>query len=226
MTFKDFMAGVFRLPARVLGGLVALVLGANVLNRSVSGLLGLLINGANAVLNGVKTIGRGITGLIMGHQKAIASAFWMSLLVGGAAALTVAFWPAALAAVVNFSVAGYSIASVVGTNFAAQVGATAGVGAVLTSGAVYSVASVANFFNYLASCCFPKKPTPEDSKPFVSVEAPVKRSATSLSKLSTSAPAAANDVSLGDAPVHTSSLNRQAKVENEPVVESTLSIQM
>ena len=81
----------------------------------------------------------------------------LGLHFGGAAALTVAFWPAALAAVTGFTIAGYSIASVVGAGFAAQVAATAGVGAILASAAVYAIATVVNLITAIKNC-FTKKP--------------------------------------------------------------------
>lgn len=225
MTFKDFMVGTFRLPARVLSAMTTLVFGGSAFKRdgsvdekrSFPGLLGLVLNGAGAILNLVKGVGRGLTGLIRGHQQAIASAFWMSLLVGGAAALTVALWPAALAAVANFSIAGYSIASVFGANFAVQVGVTAALGAALASAAVYSVAAVANFASFIKSC-FTKAPAANQAE-FVAVDTNTNTSAASLSKLSTSAPSLVADLSLGaDAPVHTTLL-QTPKAKKELDVE-------
>jgi hypothetical protein len=169
MTFKEFMVGTARLPAKILAGIFALVLGDYARNEEgkakkngvFRGLLGLILDGFKLLLEIGKAIGRVTTDFIREHQDAIATAFWVSLLVAGAAALTVAFWPAALAAVTGFTVAGYSIASLVGTGFAAQVAATAGVGAVLASAAVYAVAAVVNFFTALRDC-FTRKPDGQD----------------------------------------------------------------
>ncbi len=229
MTFKDFMSATFRLPARVLTGLVGLTLGATALKRdgtvdekrSFPGLLGLVLGSAKFALDVVKTIGRTVTGLIRNHQQAIASAFWMSLLVGGAAALTVALWPAALAAVVGFSIGGYSIASVFGANFAVQVGVTAGVGAVLASAAVYSVAAVANFVNFIRSC-FTKDSSAANQAEFVAEETLGNGSAASLSKLS-AAPSVTVDLSLGQtqAPVHTTSPIQSPKAKAVVVEDAT-----
>ncbi|RUR13128.1 hypothetical protein [Legionella sp. km772] len=215
MTFKEFMVGSFRLPARVLSATMTLVFGASALKRdgtvdekrSFPGLLGLVLGSASALLDLIKGLGRGLTGLIRKHQQAIASAFWMSLLVGGAAALTVALWPAALTAVVNFSIAGYSIASVFGTNFAVQVGATAGIGAVLASAAVYSVAAFANFVSFIKSCC--TKAPAANQADFVA-EGPSNTSAASLSKLSKGTPTVVADLSVGTAPIHSSILSSKA----------------
>lgn len=164
MTFKEFMRDTFRSPAAIFDNIVKLILGDHARKKDGSadkeakpflGLLGL-------IMEGVKWIGKNVTGFLKNHRDAIASAFWLSLIVGGAAALTVAFWPAALAAVANFTIAGFSIASVVGTGFAAQVGATAGIAAVAASVATYAVATVANFVNWVKSCCTKKAPSADD----------------------------------------------------------------
>jgi hypothetical protein len=144
-SFKDFARSVFTFPARVFSGLVGLVVGDNKRDANgavvgqTRGLLGL-------IADGIKSVGRAITDFVKAHQKAISTAFWLSLAIGGAAALTVALWPAALAAVTGFAVYGVSIASVVGANFVAQVLATAAVAFAATSLAVYAAATVSNLF--------------------------------------------------------------------------------
>lgn len=158
MTLKQFATGVFYLPAGVFSGLTNLFLGSYVKDNRGNyvtddegnymrnrGLFGLTLDAA-------KYIGTGISNFISNHKKAIAVAFWSSLAVAGIAALTVALWPAALAAVTGFTVFGVSIASVVGTGFAAQVAATAGVAGALTSVGVYVGATVVNAFNALKDC--------------------------------------------------------------------------
>ncbi|HEN5562818.1 TPA: hypothetical protein U6323_001591 [Legionella pneumophila] len=167
MTLKQFATGVFYLPAAVFSGLTNLFLGSYAKDKRGNyiqdedgnyvrnrGLIGL-------TLDAVKYLGTSVANFISNHQKAISVAFWSSLVVAGVAALTVAFWPAALtvafwpaalAAVVNFSVFGVSIASVVGAGYAAQVAATAGVAAALTSVGVYVGATVVNAFNALREC--------------------------------------------------------------------------
>jgi hypothetical protein len=172
MTFKGFMSATFRMPARVFGALLALILGDYGRKRDGSidqkksflGMLGLVLEGAKLILDLSKAIGRTMTNFIKNHQQAIASAFWMSLLVGGAAALTVALWPVALAVATGFSMGGYSIAALVGSGFAAQIGAVAGVAAVLSSAAVYSVAAVANFFSLVARCFTKKAPSANEAE--------------------------------------------------------------
>lgn len=153
MTFKEFVLGTLRLPATIVGGISTILFGDYDRNDdgtakkegAVRGLLGL-------VLDAVKFIGRTITNSLKDHKDAIASAFWLSLLAAGAAAAAVAFLPAALAAVTGFTIAGYSIGAFF-TGFAAQVAATAGVAVVLTSAAVYSVATAANFCSFVYNCC-------------------------------------------------------------------------
>jgi hypothetical protein len=214
MKFKEIMSAFFRLPARVLGGIVGLLLGDYARKRDGSitdtkpflGLLGVVLESAKFILDLGRATGRMITNLIKNHQQAIASAFWVSLLVGGAAALTVALWPAALAAVTSFSIAGYSIASVVGTGFAAQVGAIAGIGAVLSSAAVYSVAAVANFVSFVKGC-FTKKAPPANEADFVPDN--LKSSVEALGKLNTKGVKVEQEVE----PIHTASLLKQPKVD-------------
>lgn len=153
MTFKQFATGAFYLPARAFSGITSLLLGSTYIDKdgdeqNFRGLFGLTVDAVkfvtNMILDATKFVVRGVSNFIANHQKAISVAFWSSLVVAGAAALTVAFWPAALAAVTSFSIAGVSIASVVGTGFAAQVSAVAAVGAIATSALVYTGAAIYN----------------------------------------------------------------------------------
>ncbi len=158
--FKDFAKGVFYLPAYAVSGISALLLGATYLDQegekqNFRGIFGLAVDAVrfvgNFILDATKFVARGITNFITNHQKAIAVAFWSSLVLAGAAALTVAFWPAALAAVTEFTVAGVSIASLVGTGYLAQVGAVAAAATVATSAVVYVGAAVINTFTAIGA---------------------------------------------------------------------------
>jgi hypothetical protein len=164
MTFKELATGAFYLPARIFSGITGLLLGEDYVNSKgkkavFNGLFGVTVDAvkfvlnvllgavqyiANSLLNAAKYLVRGISNFIGNHQKAIAVAFWSSLVVAGAAALTVALWPAALAAVTGFTIGGISIASLVGTGFAAQVAATGGVAAIATSAVVFTGAAIVN----------------------------------------------------------------------------------
>lgn len=153
MTLKEFVVTTLRLPATILGGLSTLILGDY--DRDEHGVAkkqGVFRGILGLTLDLVKYIGRNITNFLVDHKDAIATSFWLSLLAAGAAAAVVAFWPAALAAVTGFTIAGYSIGAFF-TGFTAQVAATAGVAAVLTSAAVYSVATVANVCKFIYGCC-------------------------------------------------------------------------
>lgn len=209
MTLKGFVVGFLEMPAKALGLITGLFLGANEYNkkdgsvdekRSFPGILGLTVLIATGILNGIKALGRGITGLVANHQRAIATAFWMSLLAAGAAALTLALWPAALAAVANFTIAGLSIASVFGANAAVQIGAAAGISALLASTVTYTIAGIANFVNFLKNCCSPKAPAANQAD-FVEADVVVEGSAKHLRKLGKSA-----------VPVELSSVNDAAPV--------------
>jgi hypothetical protein len=148
MRFKDFIG----LPGRILAGLSRFLLGdyRRKTNGSINETASTTYPGVvGTILDFVKFLGRTITNIIQYNMNSISAAFWMSLLVGGAAALAVAYWPAALAAVVNYSVAGYSIAALVGADFAAQIAATGVAGAVLGSAAIYALTTVANVLEFL-----------------------------------------------------------------------------
>lgn len=236
MTLKQFATGVFYLPAAVFSGLTNLFLGSYAKDKRGNyiqdedgnyvrnrGLIGL-------TLDAVKYLGTSVANFISNHQKAISVAFWSSLVVAGAAALTVAFWPAALAAVVNFSVFGVSIASVVGAGYAAQVAATAGVAAALTSTGVYLGATVVNAFNALRECISnmrSKKPssnpefTPVNDETFDEVR---RNQFSGLNKGSEQqAPKLSSSSSEDEEPVHTTKVFVQPKDITPEVVENPTS---
>ncbi|KTD76389.1 hypothetical protein [Legionella waltersii] len=161
MTFKEIMKKVFSAPADAF----------EFINRA---LFGYSQTGINKVSGNKETVNKpglitlilgltnwlltGISNFVSNHKQAIATAFWASLAVAGAAALTVALWPAALAAVTGFTVFGVSIAAVVGTGFVAQVAATAGVAAALTSAAVYVGDAIVTGVKAIIGCfCKPKE---------------------------------------------------------------------
>ena len=153
MTFKDFATGVFYLPARTFSGMTNLLLGSTYIDDEGEeakrpGLFSVIIDAfkmvGNFIFDAIKAVARGVSTFISNHQKAIAVAFWASLATAGLAVLSVAFWPAALSAVANFAIGGVSIASLVGTGFAAQLSAIGGVAAVATSAVVYVGAAIIN----------------------------------------------------------------------------------
>ncbi len=171
MTVKEFFTGFFYLPARAFSGLTNLLLGSykrdeegNIKKASTAesninpGILGYL-------LNSVMYVTRAVSNFIYNYQTTIAAAFWASLVLAGAAALTVFLWPAALTAVATFSIYGLSIAGIVGAEAAAQIGAIAALTFVATSAATWAVSGVVNTINWLISCCKPStskvEPQPE-----------------------------------------------------------------
>lgn len=223
MTFKEFMDASLLLPAKVLNGIVSLVFGSAARNadgsvnekKSFPGLLGLALGTIGLALDLVKWTGRTLSGLVRNHQQAIASAFWMSLLAGGAAALTVAFWPAALAAVTSFSIAGYSIASVFGAEFAMQVGVTAGLAALAASAVTYTVATAVNLVNFLIDCCKPAQPEAEADFEQIDGDTVMPYNISrSLARLgSASTVSHETNLSAAAAPIHTSPFAQPAKSE-------------
>ncbi len=152
MALKDIASKVFHFPAALLSGLSGFLFGSyqkfengdyitdkNGKALTNPGLFGYLAMGFTATF-------RAVSNFVSNHETAIATAFWASLVVAGAAALTLALWPAALAAVAGFSVFGLSIAALVGTGVVAQVGVAAALAAAATSVAVYAGAAVVNSF--------------------------------------------------------------------------------
>ena len=236
MGFKDFMNSTFRLPATLLKGVTTLIFGSQGYNEdgtrskknSFPGLVGLVLGTGQYILGVGRSISESVTALVRANQKAIAAAFWFSLLAAGAAALTVAFWPAALAAVVNFSIAGFSIASVFGANFAVQVGVTAAAAALLASAATYTGTTTANFVNYIRSC-FAKSTSSANQAEFVGEKTTVKTSASALSKLhTTNGTSIVTELSNADAPVHTATLLKtkvkEVEVEKDVLLAPTSSM--
>lgn len=141
MTFQQFMKEVAYLPATAFSGLVNILFGytkSGEKHPEVSrGLLGL-------ILDAIKFTARFIADFIGNHKKAIAVAFWASLLIGGATALTVFLWPAALTAIATFSIFDISIASIVGANALLQIGAIGTLAFSATSLLTYTIATIAN----------------------------------------------------------------------------------
>src|SRR5580704_779728 len=101
MTVKDFFRGAFYLPATIFSGMTNLLLGSykrdnddiiipdkgrTNINWSLLGL----------ILYPILRVGLATSNLIYKRKLDIAIAFWLSLLAGGATALTVFLWPAAL----------------------------------------------------------------------------------------------------------------------------------
>jgi hypothetical protein len=161
MTFRDFAEKAFYLPATIFSGLTNLVLGhtatkkptlktdssedlsdfeqEEVLPKKKPGLLTL-------ALDAVKYVATALADFIAAHKKAIAIAFWASLALAGAAALTLFLWPAALTAVAGVTVYGLSIAGIAGANALAQIGLAAALTFAATSAATYIAATFVNAF--------------------------------------------------------------------------------
>lgn len=171
MAANDFFGNVFLAPAWTFSKVTDLLLGSYKRNQNGdilrvrksesntnSGLFG-------TILDVLKYSARAVSNFIYNHQTAIAIAFWSSLALAGAAALTVFLWPAALAAVTTFSIYGVSIASLVGTGLAAQVGAVAALTAAATSSVVFVSAAIVNTLNAVISFFSSRSPGGGNSAP-------------------------------------------------------------
>lgn len=130
-----FLKSLYTAPAKAVTFVTTLILGGELTEgKTIPGLVGL-------VLNGVKGVATSFSKLIKGQETTIATALWAAIILSAAAAATVAFVPAVLAAVVGFSVAGVSIASLVGSSFIAQVAAVAALTGLAAMTSVFSVAA-------------------------------------------------------------------------------------
>lgn len=155
MGLKDYAIAFLKLPGTIFSGITTIFFGSHKHDEDGEYLIkGRRVKANNDVeylydtnpsfIGFIASVFRSIGNFVADHTTEIAAAFWISLLVGGGVALAVAFWPAALAAIVSFQVAGLSIAAVVGTGFAAQVAAVGGLAAVAASALTYVAATFVN----------------------------------------------------------------------------------
>lgn len=252
---KEFFRGAFLLPAKAFSGLNGLLFGSYKYEQDKDGIVvdkngdkviqkgfrnvrevepGIL----GSILDGIKFLGRTLSNFVHNHEQAIATAFWTSLVVAGAAVLTVFLLPAALAAVTTFTIAGVSIASVVGTGLVAQLGAVAAVAAAVTSAAVYLTAGITNTINWISDCFTSKNeldssmPSPTSYSP-ESKESELNSSIIKLRSLSGAGATASPTVSSSASnvppvhttsdvlPVHTTSNVPPTSAPTSPSVETT-----
>ncbi|KTC91619.1 hypothetical protein OQJ15_13190 [Fluoribacter dumoffii] len=232
MSFKDIAKKVFYAPANAFSGIANAVLGHtqitthNEFGRQYSrpkmenkpGLIGLLAEG-------IKTVSRSAANFLANHKQAIATAFWASLAVAGAAALTLFLWPAALTAVATFSVYGLSIAAVAGANALAQIGLAAGLAAAATSAVIYTGAAVGNFVSWIADCCKGLKSKMASSIP--ASKAPTKTQTDAEPELKGGNPYASSKLQTTDAPqvlqfphTATAPTNYSSPVPRQPVTQT------
>jgi hypothetical protein len=138
ITFKKVATVAAELPATILSGLSKVLFGYTTADGTEKmGLVPYLFQGINYVM-------RGISNAIAKHKLPITIAFWSSLILASAVALTLFLWPAALAAVAGFSIGGLSIAGLVGTGVLSQVGLIAGLTFIATSTLTYIGAAITN----------------------------------------------------------------------------------
>lgn len=151
ITFKKFATVAAELPATILAGGSKLLFGYTAADKTEKkGLFPYLFDG-------IKYVMRGLSNAISKHKTAITIAFWSSLILASAVALTLFLWPAALTAVASFSIAGVSIAGLVGAGIFAQVGLIAGLTFLATSIATYIGAAIVNGIKALVNLCSSSK---------------------------------------------------------------------
>jgi hypothetical protein len=169
MNVKEIASAIGYLPANLFSGFANILLGGSkrehgtivrddegyaVITPSVLGLLTEI----------VKSIGSSLSDLIYEHKKAIAIAGWLSMAIGGGAALTLYLWPAALTAVATYAIYGYSIEAIVGTGVTAQIGFASGLAAAATSAITYLTDGVVNAISWLKACCRAPAPSADKSQ--------------------------------------------------------------
>ena len=135
-TMKQIGAALLDAPGTVFSKLVGWTFGVTnedgQTSRSLVGLLG----------KSLIFVGNKVGDFVKEHKRAIAIAFWASLMVAGAVALTLFLWPAALAALTTFSIAGLTVAGVVGGSALLQIGVFASLAVVVTSAATFAAAVI------------------------------------------------------------------------------------
>lgn len=109
-------------------------------------------------------VGQAITTFVKNNRVAISAILWTSLIVGVAVALTVAFWPAALAALAGLSIGGLSIAAIVGASYVAQVLAVGSAAAVLAGVAASALAVVGNVGMWIKNHFYPEAPSKKEDE--------------------------------------------------------------
>lgn len=157
VTFKEFAVGFVNFPGTALSRMSNIVFGHTEKNedgkkdKETKGLL-------DDLFNGIKFVTKGISNFIRAHQQAISIAFWASLLVGGAVALSLFLLPATyLAAVAAFPIYGLTIAGIVGPNILMQIGLAAGLAAAAASAVTYLTAAVVNSITAISNYFEPTK---------------------------------------------------------------------
>jgi len=140
-TMKQIGAALLDAPGTVFSKLVGWTFGVTnedkQTSRSLVGLLG----------QALAFVGNKVGDFVKEHKRAIAIAFWASLMVAGAVALTLFLWPAALAALTTFSIAGLTVAGVVGGNALLQIGVFASLAVAVTSAVTFAAAAGHNFIS-------------------------------------------------------------------------------
>lgn len=183
LTFKKFAVGFIKLPGMILSGLSALAFGYTEKNeqgetKKRHGLFSLLLTGLIA-------IGRGLTNIIAKHITAVSTAFWLSLIVGGALALTVFLLPAALTAITSFSVFGFTLGGLIGGfSIGAQSAVIGGLAALATSVVTYACTAIVNGISALINkCCSSHTKSELDTKTSSDEKHGAKHTRTSASTL-------------------------------------------
>lgn len=172
LTFGKFAVGFMELPATIFSGLLNITFGHTQTDDQGNIQLDkekqpIVRDGfVSFALDVIKELGRDIADLAASNKRAIAIAFWFSLTVAGGLALTLFLWPAALTAVANFSIFGFSIAGLVGTNSLLQIGVAAGLAAAATSVATYFTDAVVNAITALVNACSGAPKTSDSSDDF------------------------------------------------------------
>lgn len=217
MTFKQFMKAVFFAPADLLNRLFFGYDYRDENTRKKEHVTGLM----ELALAAVYIVGSAISQLVANNRKTISLALWLSAAAVTAAVLTVAFWPAALAAVTGFSIYGLSIASVFGTSFTASLVGTGVVAAALTSAAVIASSAVVNTISAIVGCfCKPKKTEESQGNPddFLPTKSQMRALATEASVRRQQQVDARADVE----PMHTGGLYKAVPVYEDTAQEPVL----
>lgn len=157
-TLKSISKGIYNFPGNAVTAVGNFIFGnAKIqLNEESSRFSRLRRLGlVGSVLAAVEYLSTSISSFLSNHQTAITRGFWIGLATAAAVAITgtvLAFvYPGLVAAAATYTILGLSIATIAGTNVAAQIAVASAVAFAAANAATYAVATVYNAISSIVS---------------------------------------------------------------------------
>ena len=170
MNLKEIFWGAVYLPATAVSGFTGFIFGGyekdenGVIVPDCFGNPTTTPNILGRVADLAGSLSRAVGNFFDNHKNAIATAFWASLALTAAAVVTLFLLPEILAVVTGFTIAGFSIAGIVGTGLIPQLAAVGVLTTAATSALVYAGATVINGINALVSLFKSEQPVANTSQ--------------------------------------------------------------